>query len=110
MIKAKGPWVILDLEESDRYGSIIMPAKTGPDLEIDGVATVRDCGAGYYEYKENWYPMPVSVGDRVVFRSFLKHAAVLDYGDNSCAIHVKDVLGVLEGEQAGLQPASPFEG
>ena len=106
MSVARGPWVIIDVEEDDRYGSLVLPEKRGADPTIDGVGRVVSCGAGYYGHKNYWYGMPVRVGDRVAFRSFLKHAAILNYGDNTCAIHMRDVLAVLDEERVGLQLVS----
>jgi|APSaa5957512622_1039677.scaffolds.fasta_scaffold39376_2 co-chaperonin GroES (HSP10) len=107
---AKGPWVLLRVERKDRYGSIILPERQGPSRDVDGVGVVVSAGEGYFAYKDNWYAMPVQAGDRVAFRGFLRHAAILDEERDVCALHVQDVLAVVGSADVGWSPVSDSQG
>lgn len=99
-IKAYGPWVLMKVIPPPEMskGGLYLPAGNLEERLGHMVGTALSVGEGERGKKGERIPIGVEVGDKVVFRGYLKGAnkpgGQLDR--DHCLIHRDDIVGTVE--------------
>lgn len=103
--KATGPWVLVraDKPDSRTPGGLYLPDGNMPQRLGHLTGTVLSVGPGEFAKgkearKYKYIPHDLKVGDKVMFRGFLKEANQPFDDKDLCLIHINDVVGVAEAE------------
>lgn len=100
-------WVLcraLDPQNSFGTSKLIMPKDMDKDVVSEGVAQVLAVGPGSLSKRGKRNTMLVGVGDRVLYRGFLRfaHQVGETFGEDKASkvffLKVADILAVVEGE------------
>ena len=101
-IQAHGGWVLIkpDSPNTQTSTGIIIPSSVTEYGHT--VGTVINASDSYYTRDKNvLVNMPVSSGDRVMYRDYLKELETVDIdGDECCFIYIEDIVLVLESANA----------
>jgi co-chaperonin GroES (HSP10) len=98
-MKPCGPWVLIEPDPPERVTKSGLYLPQGNLEERKGVlsATVVSTGSGKLDRKGNRIPVPLSAGDRILFRGFLQELWRPDGSTGKvCLINIDDVLGTVE--------------
>ena len=97
-----GGWVLIrpDARAEQTSSGIIIPTNvTEYGHTIGTVVSARDSYCT--RDKGAWVPMPVSEGDRVMYRDYLKDLETVEVGGEQCCfIYIEDIVLVLGEEDA----------
>jgi chaperonin GroES len=98
-IKPLGPWVVVRVSPPNRETAAGLFLPEGNMMERLGHNTgvIEAVGTGTLTEKGMRVPLPLKVGDTVLFRGYLAELLRPDYSDPSrCMLHSKDIVGVVE--------------
>lgn len=97
-IRAHGGWVLIkpDAPQKQTSSGIIIPNSVTEYGHTTG--TVLNASDTYYTRDKNVLTeMPVSSGDRVMYRDYLKELETVEInGDECCFIYIEDIVLILE--------------
>ena len=101
-IRARGPWVLLKVDppkEKTESGLLYVPQGSMTERLGDATGVVLSVGEGKLGKKGRREHSGLKVGDRIIFRGFLKEAnPIAQLDKDHCMIHQDDVKLVIEEE------------